>query len=100
MSKLPRLRRFANSTRSPVTPPSMKTTLPSTCATPMPSWSIDSMKASFTPALLALRRGRGEHLALDLLGHLHAVHAVGEGRGVAAGEVEGHGAHRGRRIGA
>src|SRR5476649_1232323 len=97
MSKLPRLRRFANTTRSPVTPPSMKTTLPSTCATPMPSWSIDSMKASLTSTLLALRRRRVEHLALDLLDYLHSVHAVGEGSRVAAREVEAHRAHRVRR---
>ena len=45
-SKLPRLRRRAKATRSPVMPPSMKVTLPSTCATPTPSWSMDSIVAT------------------------------------------------------
>src|SRR5262245_23541909 len=65
----------------------MKVTLPSTCATPTPSWSIDSMSASLTPSL-ALRLRRREDLALDLLHDLDAVERVGERRRVAVLERE------------
>src|SRR5687768_13662375 len=89
-SKLPRLRRRVNVTVSPVTPPSMKVTLPSTCATPTPSWSIDSMTASVTAALLAQRLHIGERLPRDLFAHRDAVQGVAEGRRVAVGRREAH----------
>ena len=58
-AKLGFSRRTTASTRSPGSAPSTNVALPSTCATPRPSWSSDSMTTSATTAVwdaLATRR--------------------------------------------
>src|SRR5262245_55129387 len=65
----------------------MKVTFPSTCATPTPSWSMDSMTASVT-ASLALRLRHREVLAHDLLGDRHAIDGVVHHPGIAVREGE------------